>query len=138
MLSHSISFRVRYGETDQMGFVYYGNYALYFEIGRVETMRTLDISYKDLEMAGIGMPVRHMEITYKSAATYDELITVRSEIHETPDSRLEFHHIVYGHDNRLICKGLVVLSFIDMAIKKSIRCPDWVKDNISYALQISS
>ncbi len=76
MIRNETKLRVRYGETDQMGYVYYGNYAEYFEVGRVEWLRNLGISYKSLEESKIMLPVLHLNINYLKPAKYDDLLTI--------------------------------------------------------------
>ena len=88
MLSHTETIRVRYGETDQMGYVYYGNYALYYEVGRVELLRKLGISYKDLEQQGIGLPVLSLDIKYIKPARYDDLLTIKTSVLVIPSVKV--------------------------------------------------
>ena len=75
MRNHKLSFRVRYGETDQMGIVYYGNYAQYLEMGRVEWLRDLGVTYKSMEDGGIQLPVLSLQLNYVKSEKYDDLIT---------------------------------------------------------------
>jgi acyl-CoA thioester hydrolase len=82
--------RVRYGETDQMGYCYYGNYAQYLEIGRVEALRSIGIRYKDLENDGVMLPVLDFQIKYISPAKYDDLLTIETTIEEVTGSRIFF------------------------------------------------
>ncbi|MFN4257142.1 MAG: acyl-CoA thioesterase, partial [Saprospiraceae bacterium] len=97
MYAHETQIRVRYGETDQMGYLYYGNYASYFEVGRVETIRSLGVSYKELEeVHGIWLPVVSLEQKFVRPAFYDDLLTVRSEIREVPDTHITFHVEVFN------------------------------------------
>jgi acyl-CoA thioester hydrolase len=79
---HEYQIRARYAETDQMRFVYYGNYAQYFEVGRVEFLRSRGLSYKDLEAEGVMMPVVELNIKYKRPAKYDDLLTIRSQVED--------------------------------------------------------
>ena len=90
MYTHVTSLRVRYGETDQMGFVYYGIYAQYYEVGRVELLRSLGLSYKTLEESGYALPVVSFSIQYKQPAFYDDKITVKTTILEMPSSKITF------------------------------------------------
>ena len=82
--------RVRYGETDQMGYCYYGNYAQYFEVGRVEALRSLGMSYKALEEQGVMLPVSEFSVKYLSPAFYDDLLTVKTEITAIKGARIYF------------------------------------------------
>jgi acyl-CoA thioester hydrolase len=77
MKEHEFNVRVRYSETDQMGVVYH-NYAMYFEMGRVEWLRNLGISYKWMEESGIMLPVVSLNINYKKPARYDDLLKVKT------------------------------------------------------------
>ena len=88
--------RVRYGETDQMGFVYYGFYAQYYEIGRVELLRSLGISYKEIESSGYALPVVSMQTNYKAPALYDDLLNVRTIIKTKPLSKIIFDYEIYN------------------------------------------
>lgn len=105
--------RVRYAETDQMNIVYYGNYAQYFEVGRVEAIRQLGITYKDIEAMGVILPVVELHCKYLRPARYDDLLTVRTTLKEMPlDHRLEFHQEVYNQHEKLLTTGRVVLYFV--------------------------
>ena len=103
--------RVRYAETDQMGYVYYGAYAQYYEVGRVELLRSLGISYKELEELGFLLPVVDLHITYKHPAFYDDILTVRTIIKEMPSTKIIFYYEIFVKEN-LINKGNVVLAFV--------------------------
>ena len=117
--------RVRYAETDQMNIVYYGNYAQYFEVGRVESIRQLGLSYKGLEEIGIAMPVVDMHIKYLRPAKYDEVLTIKSTIKELPLShKIEFIQEVYNEQNKLLTSGKVLLYFVDMKTNKRTNIPD--------------
>ncbi|RXK87193.1 acyl-CoA thioesterase [Filimonas effusa] len=106
--------RVRYAETDQMNVVYYGNYAQYFEVGRVECIRQLGYTYKDMEASGVIMPVIEMNVKYLRPATYDDLLTVKTQIRELPkDHRIEFFQDVYNEQNKLLTSGKVTLYFLN-------------------------
>ena len=98
--------RVRYAETDQMNVVYYGNYAQYFEVGRVEAIRQLGYTYKDMEASGVIMPVVEMHVRYLRPATYDDLFTVKTLLRELPDQhRIEFFQDVYNEHGKLFVCG---------------------------------
>ncbi len=96
---NDISFRVRYGETDQMGVVYHGNYPQYLEMGRVEWLRVLGISYKKMEEKGIILPVISLHINYKKSAVYDDLLTVRTIIRKKPMVKIEFDYEIINQNN---------------------------------------
>lgn len=127
MYTFETQIRVRYGETDQMGYLYYGNYAQYFEVGRVETIRSLGITYKELEEElGIWLPVVSLEMRFVRPAFYDDLLTVRSEIRELPDEYITFHVEVYNEKKKLINAGRVRLCFYDSRTKKVIPAPEYL------------
>src|SRR3954463_1583998 len=102
MICKDVQVRVRYAETDKMGYVYYGNYATYFEIGRVETLRKLGTSYKALEDSGIMLPVLEYKSKYIKAAKYDDLLTIRTFIRKIPTVRIVFDYEVYNQDMVLL------------------------------------
>ncbi len=117
--------RVRYAETDQMNVVYYGNYAQYFEVGRVESIRSLGLSYKDMEAAGVIMPVVEMYVKYLRSARYDDLLTIKTILKELPtDHRIEFIQEVYNETDKLLTSGRVVLYFLDAATQQKTTMPE--------------
>lgn len=122
--SHDIKLRVRYSETDQMSFVYYGNYAAYFEVARVEAMRALGISYNELEQAGILMPVSKYSIEFIKPCYYDELITVVTEIKEIPKARISFHYSTFNEKGDKANQAFTELFFLDKVSLKPRRAPD--------------
>lgn len=124
MYTHSTQVRVRYGETDQMGYVYYGNYAVYFEVARVEAMRNLGMSYKELEQSGIMMPVLEHTSRYLQPATYDDLLTIVVTIKELPAVRITFHYEIYNEADRLIHTGETQLVFLNAATMRPCRPPE--------------
>ncbi|MEI6507840.1 MAG: thioesterase family protein [Bacteroidota bacterium] len=123
MFISETNIRVRYGETDQMGYVYYGNYALYYEVGRVEALRKLGMSYFELEEFGVMMPVVKMECNYVKAAKYDDLLTVKVIIDKMPGIRFHFYYEISNASGVLINKGETTLVFIDMKTNKVCKCP---------------
>lgn len=130
MYQHETTLRVRYAETDQMGVVYYGNYPQYYEVGRVEAIRALGMSYKNIEESGIIMPVSKMNIKYVLPAKYDELLRIVTIVKEIPDKRITFKCEIYNENNDLINFGEVTLAFIDLASKKSIEIPAFIWDKM--------
>ncbi len=105
--------RVRYAETDQMNVVYYGNYAQYFELGRVESMRALGFTYKRMEDEGIIMPVVELHTRFLRPATYDDLLTIQTQVRSLPESyHIEFFQDVFNEENKLLAAGRVVLYFL--------------------------
>lgn len=123
MFRHSTSIRVRYGETDQMGFVYYGHYALYYEVGRVEAIRSLGITYKDLEEKGIIMPVVRLEAKYISPAKYDDLLKLSTTIQEMPDRFIIFQVEIENQQKIILHRAKITLCFKDTKTGQPIRTP---------------
>jgi acyl-CoA thioester hydrolase len=122
--------RVRYGETDQMGFAYYGNYALYFEVGRAEAMRKLGMTYRQMEEKGVYMPIAQMNVKYLKPARYDDLLTIRTIVTQVPTSRMIFDYEVYNEDGTLLCEGNTVLAFIKYANHRPCPAPDWFLEKL--------
>ena len=117
--------RVRYGETDQMGYVYYGNYALYYEEGRTNAIRELGVTYKNLEEIGIMMPVMNSNITYFRPAHYDELLTVRSCIQSLSkeDMEVDFHSEIFNEKGKKLNESIIKLAFVDANTRKKTTIP---------------
>lgn len=128
MLAHTINIRVRYSETDQMKYVYYGNYAQYFELGRAEWLRNLGISYKDMEDSGIMLPVIDLHIKYFKPATYDDLISLTSKVAKLPSAKITFEHCIYNEQKELLTTGESTLVFIDIKKNKPTRVPQYILD----------
>lgn len=116
--------RVRYGETDQMGYVYYGNYAMYYEVGRVESLRQLGLSYKELEDSGVMMPVLENKSKFHQAALYDDELTVVTTIREKPSVKIKFEYALYNASGKLIHEGETLLVFVDKKTGKPCRPPE--------------
>jgi len=123
MFVHETKLRVRYGETDQMGVVYYGNYALYYEVGRVEALRSIGITYKGLEESGVMMPVAEVTSKYIRPAKYDDELTIRTTIAKLPTASMHFEYEILNEAGVLLHKGTTVLVFINMGTNKPVRCP---------------
>lgn len=115
--------RVRYGETDQMGYVYYGYYAMYYEVARVEALRTLGLTYKSLEEMGIIMPVLENHTYFLAPGRYDELLRIVTTIREKPGVRIRFSYDIYNEKNELINRGETLLAFIDRKSGRPSRPP---------------
>lgn len=112
MYKHEFQIRVRYSETDKMGFVYYGNYMQYYEVGRVEALRNLGIRYADLEDEfGIIMPVVNMNVRYLRPAYYDELITMQTHISQLPETSIKFNTEIYNMQKQLLNAAQITLCF---------------------------
>ena len=131
MYTHEFQKRVRYGETDQMGYLYYGNYAQYYEIGRVELIRSLGLTYKALEAEhGIIMPVMSMNIRYVRPALYDELISIRTTLRKLPGQFIVFHMELFNEAGKLINGGTVKLCFVEIASQRTIPAPDFLVEKL--------
>ncbi len=130
MIKNQTNIRIRYGETDQMGYVYYGNYAQFFEVGRVEWLRALGISYKSLEESGIMLPVIKLNINYMKPAKYDDLLTITTIMTNKPLVKIEFDFEVHNENNELLTTGFTSLVFIDMKKNKPIKAPKYLLDQI--------
>lgn len=124
MYQFETKIRVRYSETDQMGFVYYGNYAMYYEVARVESMRALGISYSDMEKAGILLPVLENWSKYIRPARYDDLLTIKLSLKEIPNLRVTFEYEVFNEEKKLINLGSTTLVFLEKKSGKTIQAPD--------------
>ena len=116
--------RVRYGETDQMGYVYYGNYPLYYEVGRTEMLRSVGLTYRAMEEGGVLLPVRSLSIKYIEPARYDDLLILRVIIKELPTVKIHFFYELYSEQNQLLNTGETILVFIDAKTRRPRRAPE--------------
>jgi len=116
--------RVRYGETDQMGYVYYGNYAMYYEVGRVESLRQLGLTYKELEEMGVMMPVLENKSKFLSPALYDDLLRIVTTIRVRPSVRITFEYEIFNGEDELIHQGETVLAFVQKSSGRPCRPPE--------------
>ena len=123
MFTYHVQIRVTYADTDQMGYVYYGNYARYYEIGRVEALRSLGFSYKEMEASGIMMPVYENASRYLQPAHYDDLLTVKVVVQQPPSARMVFAYEIYNEGGTLLHTGLTTLVFLNRQTKKPCRVP---------------
>lgn len=128
MKEHEINLRVRYSETDQMGVVYHGNYAQYFEMGRVEWLRNLGISYKWMEENGIMLPVVSLTMNYKKSALYDDLLTIKTKMIKMSTVKIEFEYEIVNENNELLTTGYSMLVFIDMKSGRPTSPPKYILD----------
>jgi acyl-CoA thioester hydrolase len=131
MIQHETQIRVRYGETDQMGYLYYGNYAQYYEVGRAELIRSAGITYKSMEEKhGIMMPVTSMNIRYIRPALYDELLTVKTSLRHLPDQFITFHYEIFNEKGKLVNGATVKLCFMDIETKRRIPTPEYLRQEL--------
>lgn len=131
MYSFEFPYRVTYADTDKMGYLYYGNYAKLYEIGRVETLRNLGCQYRDLEdIHQIMLPVVACEARFLAPALYDELLIIKTIITELPQKMIVFENEIFNEKGKIIHKAQVKLFFIDMKTNSRISCPEWLQNNL--------
>jgi acyl-CoA thioester hydrolase len=131
MFSFDFQKRVRYAETDQMGYLYYGNYPIYYEIGRAEMIRSMGLTYRDMEAEhGTMMPVMSLNMRYVRPARYDELLTIRTTLRALPGKFITFHHEILNEKGKLVNGGSVKLCFVDVKTNKSIPAPEYLLEKL--------
>ena len=130
MFKSEIRLRVRYSETDRMGFVYYGNYAQYFEVARVEALREMGFSYKEMEDQGILLPVIDFSVRYYKPAFYDDLLTIKTTIEELPTVKITFNYQCFNEQEILLNSGKVTLAFTNSKTGRPMAPPDWFMNEI--------
>lgn len=121
--SHETTLRVRYGETDQMGYSYYGNYAQYFEVGRVEALRAIGMSYKSLEDQGVMLPVSEFQVKYKVPAKYDDALRIETKIKSIKGARLDFEYTIRKDKDIVVATGSTTLVFVAKETMRPIQPP---------------
>ncbi len=132
MFIHSFQKRVRYGETDQMGYLYYGNYAQLYEIGRAELIRSIGLTYRDMEEKhGIMMPVLSMNSRFVRPALYDELLTIKTMLRHLPEQNITFFHEIFNEQKKLVNGGSVKLCFIDTTTGKRVGTPSYLLEALA-------
>ena len=124
MITNETQVRVRYAETDRMGYAYYGHFAAYFEVARVEMLRNIGFTYKILEDEGIILPVLEFTIKYFRPAYYDNLLTIRTTINELPGMRIRFSYETFNEEQILLNKAETTLVFVNKSTGKPIMPPD--------------
>ncbi|MDP5170786.1 MAG: acyl-CoA thioesterase [Bacteroidia bacterium] len=130
MIAYDTTLRVRYGETDQMGYVYYGKYAEYFEVGRVELIRSIGLSYKSIEEQGIWMPVADLVVKYRKPGRYDDLLTIRTMVRELPRSSFFTEYEIYNESQELLVTGSVRLAFFHAERVVPVRVPAFILEAV--------
>ncbi|WP_162089530.1 acyl-CoA thioesterase [Chryseobacterium aquaeductus] len=130
MIHTTHTIRVRYAETDPMKYVYYGNYAAYFELGRVELFRSIGISYDEIEKLGIWLPVSDYNIKYLKPALYDQKLEIHTYIKKIPGVRIEFEYEIYNEEKIKITEARTTLFFLNSETNKVIKCPDFLMELI--------
>jgi len=125
MLTAETQIRVRYAEVDRMGYVYYGNYAMYYEVARRAIIQKIGMTYAKFEEQGFFLPIAKMNIQYIKPALYDELLTVRIKLVKFSNVKLEFEYEIYNEQNELINKGYTLQVFIDAKTRRPTRAPEY-------------
>jgi acyl-CoA thioester hydrolase len=126
MFLYEQKIRVRYAETDKMGYVYYGNYATYFEVARVEALRSLEISYKEMEEDGVILPVYKYSSEFYKPAYYDDELIIKTYIKQMPSSKIHFHFETFNLKNEMINRAEAVLVFVDLKNNKPCKPPNFL------------
>ena len=130
MKAHQTQIKVRYAETDQMGVVHHANYAQYLEIGRLEWLSALGISYKEMEAEGIMLPVVSMSLSYKKPALYDDILTVSTQLLKPPTVSIEFNYEIHNSSGDLLTTANTKLVFVNMKSNFPMRCPSYILDKL--------
>ena len=128
MKTHNSSVKVRYGETDQMGVVYHGNYAQYLEVARIEWLSDLGVSYKNMEENGVMLPVYDMRYSFLKPAFFDDLLTVKTTLRKIPRASIVFDYEIYNQNHELLTRAETTLVFVDMKTNRPTRCPQYILD----------
>ncbi|WP_454060682.1 acyl-CoA thioesterase [Elizabethkingia ursingii] len=128
MISTTCTLRVRYVETDPMKYVYYGNYATYFEVARVELFRGIGMSYDEIEKRGIWLPVSEYNIKYLKPALYDQELRIEVKVKERPGVRIIFDYEIYNEEGEKLTEASTTLFFLDAEKNKVVKCPDWLME----------
>lgn len=126
--THTI--RVRYAETDPMKYVYYGNYATYLEVARVELFRELGMAYEEIEQRGIWLPVSEFSINYLRPALYDQILEIHTFIKKIPGVKIQFEYEIYNASKQKITEAKTTLFFLDSKKNKVVKCPEFLMDLI--------
>lgn len=126
MFRTETSLRVRYAETDQMGFVYYGRYAEYFEVARVECLSSLGIRYRELEEKGIWLPVVSYSVSFRKPAVYDDELTIFTAIPIMPGARISFEYSCQNKAGDVLCEAKTDLVFLSAQTRKPVKAPEEV------------
>ncbi len=130
MYHHISSYRVRYADVDQMGYMYYGNYSKLYEIGRVEALRSLGVRYRDMEQGGVWMPVYENHSKYIKPAKYDELLEINCKLETLPSTRIVFTTEISNEEGVLIHVGKTTLVFLDEKSGKIMTCPKMILERL--------
>lgn len=134
ILEHQINLRVRYSETDQMGYVYYGNYPQYYEVGRVELLRSVGMSYRQIEENGLMLPVRDLQIRYIKPALYDDELTIKTSLREMPTTRITFDYEIFNAAGQLLNTASTTLVFVNIKTMRPCQAPENLLRALSTAI----
>lgn len=115
-----------------MGVVYHGNYAQYFELARTEWLRALGVTYKDMELSGINLPVIALNFKFLKPALYDDVITIEVELTKMPVVKIEFFYTITNQQNEVLCTGGSTLAFMNAKTNKPMKCPDYIMDKLDF------
>jgi acyl-CoA thioester hydrolase len=137
MIQHQTQVRVRYGDTDKMAYVYYGKYAEYCEVGRTELIRSLGISYKEMEDDGVMLPVGEYNIRYHRPAKYDDLLTITTILPEKPTAKFITEYLIHNQLGEHLATAKVILVFVQIATNKVVRAPEYVMGAVEKLWQTS-
>ena len=132
MFVHKTTYRVRYADTDQMGYVYYGNYARLYEIGRVEALRSLGFSYKEMEDSGVMMPVYENKSRFIAPTLYDDLLTIKTTINSLPAARVVFHYEILNSSEKLVHTGETTLVFVKIENNRLTVAPKDLLEKLNF------
>lgn len=132
MKKFSTQIRVRYGETDQMGVVYHGNYTHYFEVARTEWLRSLGVTYKSMEEDGIMLPVIKLSVNFLKSAVYDDVLTIYVTLKSKPMVKISFDYEIINQNGDKISTGNTVLAFVNMKTGKPTSCPNYILDKLAF------
>lgn len=138
MIVSETKIRVYYEDTDQMGVVYYGNYARYYEIGRTEMIRELGFTYRQMEEMNIMLPARSLKINYLKSAYYDDLLTIRTIVDTLPKVKFPIKTEIYNEKGELINSGEVVLVFFNAKTNKPCAAPKFFTDKLTHIFKEST
>ncbi len=130
MKTHLTYVKVRYAETDQMGVVHHGNYAQYLEMARIDWLSQFGISYKQMELEGIMLPVYSMQFKFIKSATFDDILKIETRLKKIPQVKIEFEYAIYNQENELLTTASTVLVFMDSVSRKPIKCPDFILEKL--------
>jgi acyl-CoA thioester hydrolase len=130
MLINKTTFRVRYGETDQMGIVNNAVYPSWFEVGRTELFRDLNLPYSEMEKNGIMLPLVELHVKYHAPSRYEDLVTLTTEVKQMPAVRILFEYEIHNSDGQKIASGETTHAFIDATSRRPIRMPEYLKEQL--------